>query len=257
MASLPKEIAAGVYWLQVSIANIYFIRSGDSWSLVDTSIPNRGAQIRQAAEALFGAGATPQSIVLTHAHVDHSGSALELARAWRRPVHLSAGEMPFVDGKTFYPEPDPSVGGFMSWMIRVMPARTVDLEDAARSFNAGEALPGLPDWEVVSTPGHSPGHVSFFRSNDGTLIAGDAFATVNLDSLWDILRKRQEISRPPTPPTCNWPAARESVRTLAALNPSVLACGHGIPITGAGAAENLRKFSEHFPTPARGRYVNV
>jgi hypothetical protein len=79
---------------------------------------------------------------------------------------------------------------------------------------------------------------------------------VNLDSLWDILWKRQQISRPTTPSTCNWPAARESVGRLAGLEPGVLACGHGIPITGAGAAERLREFWEHFPTPARGRYVN-
>ncbi|RYE43220.1 MAG: MBL fold metallo-hydrolase, partial [Hyphomicrobiales bacterium] len=38
-------------------------------------------------------------------------------------------------------------------------------------------MPGLPEWRWIATPGHSPGHVSFYRDRDGTLIAGDAFVT--------------------------------------------------------------------------------
>ena len=45
------------------------------------------------------------------------------------------------------------------------------------------SIPHLPDWEWIYTPGHSPGHVSFFREKDLTLIVGDAFVTVKQESL--------------------------------------------------------------------------
>jgi len=253
MASKLKEIAEGVHWLPVSIANVYFVRSGSGWVLIDTSIPNRGQAIRAAAEEL--SDAPPAAILLTHGHMDHSGSAVELARVWKAPVYVDQAELEFLDGTKTYPPPDPSVGGFMAFMSRLFPLRKLNLEGVPQPFEDGQAIPGLADWESIATPGHSPGHVSFYRRSDRTLIVGDACVTMDLDSFWAIVTKRQEISRPPAPITCNWKAARRSVEALAALEPRVLACGHGIPMTGSDTAQKLRAFSEHFPTPIRGRYV--
>ena len=91
----PAEIAPGVHWYSAGAVagNIYFVQSASSWVLIDTATAGQGGRIREAAEALFGASARPAAILLTHVHPDHSGSALELARAWDCPVYLHPDEM--------------------------------------------------------------------------------------------------------------------------------------------------------------------
>jgi glyoxylase-like metal-dependent hydrolase (beta-lactamase superfamily II) len=57
------------------------------------------------------------------------------------------------------------------------------LHGVARALEPGTTVPGLPGWEPVSTPGHTPGHLSFFRASDHVLITGDAIVTLRLISL--------------------------------------------------------------------------
>ncbi len=251
-----NEIGAGVANLPVSIANVYFVgKRGSPWVLVDTGVPNKARIIRQAAESRFGEKAKPECILLTHGHFDHAGNALELANFWNVPVYAHALEMPYLTGKAAYPPADPTAPGFMSFLSRFFTTQPLDLTGRIRTLEPGE-LPGLPDWEWHHTPGHAPGHVAFFRKADAMLLAGDAFATVNLDSAIDVLRKKQRISRPPVPFTYDWRAARESVRKLDALNPLTFACGHGLPMLGSDAADEFADFAYHFPIPSHGRYVN-
>ena len=76
----PEEIAAGVYRVEtgrgLTEANVYLVRSGPGWVLIDAAWPHRTQLIKAAAESLFGLGTRPAAIVLTHIHPDHSGSAL-------------------------------------------------------------------------------------------------------------------------------------------------------------------------------------
>src|SRR5512143_95493 len=92
------EIASGVYCLEagkgILRSNVYFVRSGPSWVLVDTGSADCGRQIRETAESLFGPDKPPASILLTHDHSDHAGSALELARMWDCSVYVHPDEMP-------------------------------------------------------------------------------------------------------------------------------------------------------------------
>ncbi len=105
----------------------------------------------------------------------------------------------------------------------------------------------LEGWQTLETPGHTPGHVSFFRPADGVLLAGDALTTMDLDSFWGTLAKRPRVCRPPVPATGDWVRARESVRLLAALRPSVIAAGHGVPMKDA--ADALQELADHFTIP--------
>jgi len=272
MAAQPQEIATGVYWLQTFWANVYLVRSGASWALIDTGMPKCGRLIQDSAVSLFGA-VRPASILLTHFHEDHAGSALVLSREWSVPIYVHRDELPFVTG-TPAPlieppkKPDPPVGGFMlplgvlimlsqdprliRFFSRVTErfASKFNLGDAARGYVPGDGVPGLPDWECIPTPGHTPGHVAFFRPSDRVLIAGDACLTVDIDSFWDQLRNKQSIARPPSVATWNWQAAKASVAALARIEPSVLACGHGIPMTGAETARDLGRFADYFSRSA-------
>lgn len=262
--SKPKEIATGVYCLGIGTginkSNVYFVQSGSSWALIDAAWRNRGQLIKTTAESLFGVGTRPLAILLTHIHPDHSGSAIELAEIWRLPIYVHPDEMPLASGKLIPEYFNPLDRWLIAPLMRLMPRRYVEakasegsLVDAACAFDPGSGVPGLPDWECIPTPGHTPGHVAFFRRSDGVLIAGDAILTVNLNSLWDLLLNRRRVSGPPHIATWNWQAAKESLAALAALEPRVLACGHGIVITGPGTARELRAFSDRFSVSKRKR----
>ena len=134
-------------------------------------------------------------------------------------------------------------------MVEASLSRT-SLEGTARAGSAGAGVPGLPDRQAIPTPGHTPGHVAFFRSSDRVLITGDAVLAVNLNSVRDLLTGTHRVSGPPHISTWNWPAAKESVAVLAGLEPRVVACGHDRPMSGPKPAQHLRSFSDHFSPPA-------
>jgi glyoxylase-like metal-dependent hydrolase (beta-lactamase superfamily II) len=260
-----REIAPGVYCLEVGKgimrSNVYFVRSVTSWVLIDAASANCGQLIRKTAESLFGANTRPASILLTHDHPDHAGSALELARMWDCPVYLHPDELPLaVNGNlsTIKKYANPLDRWLILPLLRLMPRRRVEsmlskasLKDVAQAFDPGAAVPGLPDWECIPTPGHTPGHVAFFRASDRFLITGDAIVTVDLNSfwgflLWSLRLNKQKVSGPPWYSTWDRRAAKESVAVLAGLEPRVLASGHGMPVTGDVTALELRAFAERF-----------
>jgi glyoxylase-like metal-dependent hydrolase (beta-lactamase superfamily II) len=249
------RIAPDVGWLPISFVNVYFIgRPGGGWSLVDAGLPGRMNQILEAAEARFGAGARPEAILLTHGHFDHAGSALKLAEHWDVPIYAHRLEMPYLNGKSDYPPPDPTVGGAMAFLSRFIAAHGRDLGDRVRELQPNK-VPGATGWEWLATPGHSPGHISFFRPSDRVLLAGDAFATMNMDSWMGLITGKQSLSRGGTPFNTDWEATRLSVKELAKLRPNVAGCGHGIPRCDANLPARLERFAERFRAPRTGRYV--
>lgn len=255
-------VATDVYCLQLSIVNVYFIGhagAGDrGWVLIDTGQSRSAAAIRRAAQDLFGRDARPSAIVLTHGHLDHAGSAKKLAEAWDVPIYAHRLEMPYLTGRSAYPPFDPSVGrGLLARLTRLMPNHPVDLRPRIRILLADGSVPHLPDWRWIATPGHSPGHVSLYR-DDGVLIAGDAIATTDVTSVLAAVRQRPELQGPPAFATCDWSAAGQSVRGLAALDPLVIAAGHGRPMWGEALPGDLNQLADEFEqraVPEQGRYV--
>jgi glyoxylase-like metal-dependent hydrolase (beta-lactamase superfamily II) len=185
--------------------------------------------------------------VLTHGHFDHAGSAGPLADFWGVPIYAPALELPFLTGEAHYPAFDLSSPGFFTRIARFFPTSTVNLGARVRAFETTNAVPALPDWELIETPGHTPGHVALFRRSDAVLLAGDAVTTMNLDSMIGTVARRREVCRPPVPATSNWKAARRSVELLASLRPSVIGAGHGLPVQGA--ADALSYLAKSFVAP--------
>lgn len=243
----PVQIAPGVYCLRVGVGitstNVYFVRSGGAWVLIDTAGPNRGQEIRLAADSIFGNGSRPAAILLTHLHATHAGSAHQLARAWGLPVYVHPVERPLVSAGY---QPNQRPNGMLNRLAAgAMAKRTRDLDlgSIVHAFDPDDGVPGLPDWKCVATPGHTPGHASFFRATDRVLISGDAVLTVNLNSPAEPSRYRQQVSGPPRFSTWDRHQAAESVERLASLEPRVLAAGHGIPMIGDAVAPALLAFS--------------
>ena len=255
-----KTLAAGVTQLRIQrFVNVYFVETGTpgEWVLVDTGLPGSHKSIIAAADALFFPGTRPEAILLTHGHIDHLGAARELADHWQVPVIVHPLELPYVTGRALYPPCDPTVGGSLAFMSRFFPSQLPNLNARAQTLNTDDpAVPYLMAWRWLHVPGHAPGQLAFFREADRTLIGGDAFATVHHDSIPAVLLGRPKISRAGTPFNYDWAAARQSVQTLAELDPNAIGCGHGPVITGPEAAAGLHALAADYPLPAHGRYVH-
>jgi glyoxylase-like metal-dependent hydrolase (beta-lactamase superfamily II) len=245
------------------MVNVYFAGvegAGDrSWVLIDAGLRGWTGSIVAAAERRFGAGARPSAVVLTHGHFDHVGGLPRLAELWDVPVYAHELELPYLDGRSPYPPPDPSVGGgAMARLSFLYPRGPIDLGARLRPLPADGTVPGMPGWRWVATPGHSPGHVSLFREADRTLVAGDAFVTVKQESALAVIEQRPEIHGPPAYYTCDWLAAKHSVQALAELGPRLAATGHGIPLGGPALSDGLKALAQGFDrvaVPPHGRYT--
>lgn len=256
------QVTPDIACLTTGIANCYFlgVRSERwSWVLVDTGVPGSRDRIMQVAENHFGPRAHPECIILTHGHFDHVGAVVELARKWNLQVYAHELEMPYLTGQSDYPPPDPSVGGgIMARMSRWFPRAPVDLGNRVRPLPADGSVPGLPNWQWLHTPGHAPGHVSLFRASDRALVVGDAFVTTKQESAYAVMTQQQKVHGPPAYWTIDWNAAKESVRRLASLRPSIAATGHGIPMHGSRLECELVDLARNFDRkaiPRHGRYV--
>lgn len=256
------ELLTDLYYHTIQIVNIVFV--GDpgtkDFVLVDAGTPKSANEIISITEDRFGTDVRPKAIILTHGHFDHVGSIIELVRYWDIPVFAHEMEIPFLMGKKSYPDPDASVeGGMVAKMSPLFPNEPINLKTNVNNLPPEGQVPHLPGFRWIHTPGHSPGHVSLFREEDGVLIAGDAFVTVKQESLYKVMKQEKEISGPPRYLTTDWKAARESVEKLASLNPSIGITGHGPHMTGEELTSNLDKLVREFDeiaVPDHGKYVD-
>lgn len=224
-------------------SNVYLIGSGSSCVLVDTAWSSRASALRTVVEAVAGPARRPAAILLTHIHPDHSGAAFDLASGWGLPVHVHPAELAQAAGgiRPGYENPVDSylIEPLVTLLRRPVPGGTDPLAQVVEAFDPDGDVPGLPDWRCVPTPGHTPGHVAFFRPADGVLLTGDAVLTMNLNSVPDLLLGRHRLAGPPRITSWNWDEACRSVARLAELEPTLLAPGHGRPMSGPGTARAL------------------
>ncbi|WP_420155403.1 MBL fold metallo-hydrolase [Siphonobacter sp.] len=258
------DVADDVAGIKVVFVNVYMIGKqgeGNPWVLVDAAIPNSASRIIKEAETRFGKDNPPQAIVLTHGHFDHTGALEDLLKAWGNiPVYAHPLEMPFLTGKSHYPPPDPTAGnGAMAALSFLFPIRPLDISGQVKPIPHDGFIEELPDWRFIHTPGHAPGHVSLFRDKDKVLIAGDAFVTTNQNSVFSVATQKLELHGPPSYFTCDWRAAKKSVRRLAQLKPSAVGTGHGKALRGKEWRSQLQELSDNFDTralPGSSRYIN-
>ena len=205
---VPRQIAAGVWLVTLGrgavASNVSLVGSQSTWALIDAGWASRAAAIRTATEAVFGPGARPAAILLTHLHPDHSGAAGKLARSWEVPVYVHPAELPLAAGKYLPQYAMPLDRWLVAPLMGLLPTRTRarieaagDITDLVHPLDPQGGVPGLPDWTWVPTPGHTPGQVAYLRPRDGVLIAGDAALTVGLNSVGGLLLGHQRVAGPP------------------------------------------------------------
>ena len=210
-----KKLADGVYHLPGApghVINAYLI--GDV--LID-------AAARQSARGLLRQlrGHTVTAHALTHAHPDHQGASHAICERLGIPLWCGEADVPAAQ--------DPAA--MKAAMPSTPPARFFfgifhgPGHPVARALREGDDVAGFT---VLDVPGHSPGHIAFWRESDRVLICGDVLT--NMGQLSG-LPGLHEPSRLLTPdPARN----RESAKRLAALEPALVCFGHGRPLRDPG-----------------------
>ena len=160
---------------------------------------------------------------LTHAHPDHAGGSKQVCDTLGVPCWASPADAPAAsDGVSSPPN---------SFLDPVQARIRWPGVEVARELREGDELGGFA---VLDTPGHTPGHIAFWRESDRVLICGDVFLNMNL------FTTRFGLHEPPAPLTANPARNRESMRRLAGLEPAIVGFGHGPALTQAAA--KLRAF---------------
>ncbi len=259
------QVARDLSYQRLLLVNVaYYGRPGsasNSWVLIDAGVPGTYHTILGAAEKRFGKDSRPAAIVMTHGHFDHVGALKDLAEHWDVPIFAHELELPYLDGRSSYPPADPTVGGgLMSALSGFYPRGPIDVSPWLKPFPADGSVPGMPGFRWIPTPGHSPGHVSFWRESDRSLIVGDAFITTNQESAYAVMTQKPELHGPPMYYTQDWLSARRSVERLTALEPELVIAGHGRAMAGPEMRRALQTLARDFDqvaVPAEGRYVDV
>ncbi len=178
--------------------------------LFDAGLPSDEKKILKALH-----GHDVAAHALTHGHPDHQGASHAVCEALGVPLWCGAGDADAVaSGDIGRLSPDNGIARFMA--KRSGPAHPV-----ARRLREGDEVGGFT---VIETPGHSPGHVVYWRERDRTLILGDVLNGMNLLTTLPGLREPPKIFTPD--PAQN----RASARKLLGLFPNLVVFGHGPPL---------------------------
>lgn len=109
----------------------------------------------------------PLAILLTHAHYDHIGAVDELVAAYDVPVYLAPDEIDWLA----HPDKNLSSQSGQPVIIHATPTALVYDQD----YHLGNF-----EFQVVHTPGHSPGGVSFIFADERLVITGDALFAMSV-----------------------------------------------------------------------------
>jgi hydroxyacylglutathione hydrolase len=222
-----KRLAEDVYMLRgfpPNSINVYLV--GDV--LIDAATRQGERRIMRQI-----AGRKVTAHALTHAHPDHQGSSHAICEQLGIPLWCGRDDVAAMENPGGVK--NSQAPGWLNWLQQRY--WTGPPHPVARALQEGDEVAGF---KVLEAPGHSRGHVAYWRESDRVLILGDVLNGMN------VMTGVPGLHEPPVIFTPDPVRNRESARRLAALEPALVCFGHGAPLRDP---RKLADFVGGMPTP--------
>jgi glyoxylase-like metal-dependent hydrolase (beta-lactamase superfamily II) len=226
MAAL-EPVAPGVWLLPLApryALNVYVVGE----VLVDAGLRSSAPRILEALR-----DRELHAHLLTHAHPDHQGASAAVCRALDLPLWVGLRDREAAEaGRFSIGYDDLRAPLFRPADLLAGPGHPVD-----RELREGDVVAGF---EVIETPGHTPGHLSLWRASDGVVILGDVASHRNPLALRRGLHPSSRLF------TGDRAKNLRSIRRIAALRPRLVFFGHGPPLWHG---ERFVRWANSLPAP--------
>ena len=215
------EITTGIHQINgISGANCYLVITGTKLLVIDTGMPGNGSKI---IEYIKGLGKNPSDInyiILTHADIDHIGSAAEIKKMTGAKLAIHTSDAPILAGKSRFKTVRGPLGVLFKLMARLMRFHPVEpnviLQDNVE----------IGGFKVIHSPGHTNGSICLYQPGK-VIFVGDAL--------------RSDSKGNPKPPSKNFSAdivrAKASLIMISQLEFDILLPGHGAPVIGRASSK--------------------
>jgi len=215
------EIAAGVYLISAGRTNSYLL-VGDDLTLVDTGLPGEEASVIAGIEKIGRKPNELNHILITHAHMDHMGSLAALKKVSGAQIVASSKEVDYIGGvkKTWTMGREGLGGKLFKGVLYLLETFSFNYEPVPVDVpcQGGEVIDCFGGIQVIASPGHSPGSLSYYQHERKLLFTGDA------------LSGAPQLQLPPRLGCADYREALTSVGKLAELDVAICLFGHGSPL---------------------------
>lgn len=229
------EVATGVHVAHTDVVNWVLLADGDAVTLVDTGYPGQRGELLKSLRQLGRTTDDVVAVLLTHAHVDHVGSAEFFSSGHGVPVYVHERELAHARRQVLHQAGPMDVArnawrpGVLGWSRRIMALDATSKQGVVSPapFPSGGAMdvPGRP--VPVLTGGHTPGHTVFHLPEHGVVITGDILVTGHPVS--------RRVGPQPIPAWFDHDpeGALRGLAVVGGLDGDVLVPGHGEPWHGS------------------------
>lgn len=230
-----EEIFPYIYAIPGGYVNMFLLAEEDGLTLIDSGLKGADKKIWKAVKEVGRKPSEMKHVLVTHHHADHCGALAAIKGASEATTYIHPVDAPIMAGEQPRPNPNPHsiAGRILGPLVTRLPANNPPPVAADKLINDGDVLPIGGGIEVIHTPGHTMGHVSFYiEGHGGILFAGDAAANM-----------MGRIGKPMLMFTEDMNAVKESMRKLAKLEFNTACFGHGSVLKG-GANLAFRRYVE-------------
>ena len=204
------KIVEGIHQVDGINANVYLVEDGEKLILIDTGLPRNDKKITKYIEGLGRKPTDVSTIVLTHFHIDHVGSAKKMKELTNAKVAVHELDADYVAGKKAPPKPKNLMFKALSSVFKAAPVEPeLLLKD---NDKVGRLI-------VIHTPGHSEGSISLLDAERKVMFAGDAIRFMN-----------GKIMGSPEQFTLDMDKEKDSIRKISTFDFDILLSGHGQPL---------------------------
>lgn len=225
------ELVEGIHKIDGVNANVYLVLDEDELTLVDTGMPRNAGKIRDYVGKMSKEPSRITRIILTHCHMDHTGSAKELKTLTNASVAVHQEDADFVAGKRTLPFPKGAIGILFKVASPFFKPTPIQPDLV---LHDGDRVGRLT---VIHTPGHTPGSISLYDSERKVLFVGDAMRYVD-----------GKISGPPKQFTLDMDKALQSIAKISELEFDMMLSGHGEALK-PNASHMVKRFYKSLQNP--------